>query len=63
MLGAGLVAWLLGGWGLAFAAVCSILAGTLLFPLLLPWLPFREFRLKRFVLGGLVILPFIIQKA
>ena len=62
MLGAGLAGGLLGGWELAWAAVCSILAGIVLFPLLLPWLPFREFSLKGFVLGGLVILPFIIQK-
>jgi len=58
MLGAGLAGWLLGGWWLAFAAVVSILAGTVLFPLLLPWLPFREFSLKGFVLGVLVMLPF-----
>jgi hypothetical protein len=62
MLVAGLVGGLLGGWELAWAAVCSILAGTVLFPLLLPWLPFREFSLKGFVLGGVVILPFIIQR-
>jgi hypothetical protein len=62
MLGAGLAGWLLGGWWLAFAAVASILAGTVLFPLLLPWLPFREFSLKGFVLGVLVMLPFIFWK-
>jgi hypothetical protein len=61
-LGAGLAGWLLGGWWLAFAAMVSILAGTLLFPLLLPWLPFREFSLKGFVLGVLVMLPFAFWK-
>ena len=60
MMGAGLAGWLLGGWWFAFAAVVSILAGTVLFPLLLPWLPFREFSLKGFVLGLLVMLPFTI---
>ncbi len=60
MVGAGLAGWLLGGWWFAFASVVSILAGTVLFPLLLPWLPFREFSLKGFVLGLLVMLPFAI---
>ena len=59
MLGASLAGWLLGGWWLAFAALTSILAGTALFPLLLPWLPFREFSLKGLVLGVLVMLPFV----
>lgn len=62
MLGAGLAGLLLGGWWLAIAAVVSILAGTVLFPLLLPWLPFREFSLKGFVLGLLVMLPFVLWK-
>lgn len=62
MLGAGVAGWLLGGWWLAIAAMVSILAGTVLFPLLLPWLPFREFSLKGFVLGLLVMLPFVFWK-
>jgi hypothetical protein len=62
MLGAGLGGWLLGGWWLSLAAMVSILAGTVLFPLLLPWLPFHEFSLKGFILGVLVMLPFILQR-
>lgn len=62
MMGAGLAGWLLGGWWMAIAAIVSILAGTVLFPLLLPWLPFREFSLKGFILGLLVMLPFAIWK-
>lgn len=62
MLAAVLAGLLLGGWWLALATVLSILAGTVLFPILLPWLPFREFSLKGFILGGLVILPFVVQK-
>ncbi len=62
MIGAGLVGWLLGGLWMALAAVISILAGTVLFPLLLPWLPFREFSVKGFILGFMVMLPFILQR-
>jgi len=38
----------------------AILAGVVLFPLLLPWLPTRDFSSKGFVLGGLVALPFVV---
>jgi hypothetical protein len=40
------------------AVVAAILAGTVLFPILLPWLPTREFSTKGFILGGAVALPF-----
>ena len=36
----------------------AILAGTVLFPILLPWLPTRDFSTKGFILGGLVMFPF-----
>jgi hypothetical protein len=43
----------------ASAAVgAAILAGVVLFPVLLPWLPTREFSTKGFILGGMVALPF-----
>ncbi|MCL5256734.1 MAG: carbon monoxide dehydrogenase, partial [Chloroflexi bacterium] len=35
-------------------------AGAVLFPMVLPWLPTRDFSSKGFVLGGLVGLPFAI---
>jgi len=38
----------------------AILAGAALFPILLPWLPTRDFSSQGFVLGGPVVLPFII---
>jgi hypothetical protein len=38
------------GW----AAAAAVLAGTVLFPILLPWLPTREFSTKGFFLGGIV---------
>jgi hypothetical protein len=47
----------LGGfWG--FQTAAAILAGAVLFPLALPWLPTRDFSTKGFILGGLVSLPF-----
>jgi hypothetical protein len=56
MLGAAAVLYVtLGAWG-AVGAVAAVLAGALLFPLLLPWLPTREFSVKGFFLGGLVAL-------
>lgn len=36
----------------------ALVAGTVLFPILLPWLPTHDFSLKGFILGGLVALPF-----
>jgi hypothetical protein len=41
--------------------IAAILAGVVLFPLLLPWLPTRDFSTKGFVLGGLVALLFVLQ--
>ena len=58
MLIAAVVAWLAGGLLAAAAAVAAVLAGACLFPILLPWLPTREFSSKGFILGGLVALPF-----
>lgn len=42
------------------AFLAAILAGVVLFPLLLPWLPTHDFSSKGFVLGGLVVLPFVL---
>jgi hypothetical protein len=42
----------------ALAALAAVLAGTVLFPALLPYLPTRDFSTKGLVLGGLVALPF-----
>jgi hypothetical protein len=48
----------LGGFRAAAAAVSATLAGVVLFPILLPWLPTSDFSSKGFVLGGAVALPF-----
>jgi hypothetical protein len=43
----------------AYGPVAAILAGTILFPILLPWIPTHDFSTKGFILGGIVALPFI----
>jgi hypothetical protein len=42
----------------AAGVVAAVLAGIVLFPILLPWIPTRDFSSKGFILGGLVALPF-----
>lgn len=44
----------------AYGALAAILAGTVLFPILLPWIPTHNFSTKGFILGGIVALPFVI---
>jgi len=39
-------------------AVVAVLAGVVLFPILLPWLPTRQFSTKGFILGSAAALPF-----
>jgi hypothetical protein len=51
-----IILFLIGSKGLAAA----ILAGTVLFPMLLPWIPIHNLSTKGFVLGALVALPFAI---
>lgn len=58
MLGAGAAFYFLGGWLAAAAAASAFIAGTVLFPLLLPWIPTRDFSSKGLLLGGLVALGF-----
>jgi hypothetical protein len=58
MLAVAVVLYFMGGFVTSFAAVAAVLAGTVLFPLLLPSLPTHNFSTKGFFLGGLVALPF-----
>jgi hypothetical protein len=44
-------------------AVAAVLAGTVLFPLLLPWIPTRDFSSKGFLLGVVTALPLILREA
>ena len=41
--------------------VAAILAGVVLFPILLPWLPTANFSTKGFILGTLVALPLAVE--
>jgi len=41
--------------------VAAILAGVVIFPILLPWLPTPNFSTKGYLLGGIVALPFILN--
>jgi hypothetical protein len=44
----------------ALGAVAALLAGVVLFPLLLPWLPTQQFSSKGFILGGAVAAVFAV---
>ena len=58
MLVASILAYFVGGTLACVAVLAAVLAGTVAFPILLPWLPSREFSSKGFILGGLAALPF-----
>lgn len=53
-----IVLYLLAGIPAALGAVAAVLAGTVLFPALLPFIPTRDFSTKGLILGGIVALPF-----
>jgi hypothetical protein len=55
------IAYLAGGWLSVLATITAILAGAALFPILLPWIPAKDFSRKGFILGGVVILPFVLE--
>jgi hypothetical protein len=60
MLVAAVLIYFIGGWVSSLAVVASVLAGSALFPILLPWLPTHDFSTKGFVLGAVVALPFVL---
>ncbi len=51
----------LGGLFSAAAVIVTVLSGVVLFPVLLPWLPTKDFSSKGFFLGGLASLPFAVE--
>ncbi|HNQ25480.1 MAG: Acetyl-CoA decarbonylase/synthase complex subunit gamma [Euryarchaeota archaeon ADurb.BinA087] len=57
-IGAAILMYLLAGPVASLAAVTAVLAGTVLFPALLPFLPTKDFSTKGLILGILVALPF-----
>lgn len=61
-LAAMLLLLLLGGIVPAAAAAAAVLAGTVAFPILLPWIPTPNFTTKGIVLGGVVALPFALAE-
>ena len=58
MIIASIVLYFIGGLSAALGVMAACLAGAILFPILLPWLPTPNFSTKGFILGGFVILPF-----
>jgi hypothetical protein len=58
---AALVLFLMGGLVPALMAITIVLTGTVLFPILLPWLPTKDFSSKGIILGLMVALPFIVN--
>jgi hypothetical protein len=60
MVLAAILLWVLVTPLAALGAVASLLAGVVLFPLLLPWLPTRQFSSKGFILGGVVAAVFAV---
>jgi hypothetical protein len=55
---AALILYAFGGIFSAVAAAVAVLSGVALFPVLLPWLPTRDFSSKGLILGILAALPF-----
>jgi hypothetical protein len=52
------VLWFFAGPVAALAAISAVIAGTVLFPILLPFIPTRDFSTKGLILGGIVAIPF-----
>jgi hypothetical protein len=60
-LAAAILMYFVGGWISSLATITTVLAGTVLFPLLLPWIPTHNFSTKGFLLGLLAALPFALS--
>lgn len=56
---AAIILFFIGGSILSAAAVAAVLTGVVLFPILLPWIPIRDFSMQGLILGGVVALPFV----
>jgi hypothetical protein len=58
MIAVAVVLYFLAGPVAGLAAVAAVLAGTVLFPALLPYIPTHDFSMKGFILGAIVAIPF-----
>jgi hypothetical protein len=52
--------WFLAGPVAALAAITAVVAGTVLFPVLLPFIPTQDFSTKGLILGGILAVPFAV---
>ncbi len=50
--------WFLAGPVAASSAIAAVIAGTVLFPVLLPFIPTKDFSTKGLLLGGVMAIPF-----
>jgi hypothetical protein len=55
--------WFLAGPVASLAAISAVVAGTVLFPVLLPFIPTQDFSTKGLLLGGVVAIPFAVAFA
>lgn len=62
-IAAAIILYLLAGPLAAFAAITTVITGTVLFPTLLPLIPTHDFSTKGLILGLLVAIPFAISFA
>jgi len=54
----GTILYFIDGWLSSLAVIASTLTGIALFPILLPFIPTKEFSSKGFILGGIIALTF-----
>lgn len=55
--------WFLAGPVAALAAISAVVAGTVIFPILLPFIPTKDFSTKGLLIGGVVAIPFAVAFA
>lgn len=60
ILAAGAVLFFWGGWAATLMVVLAVAGGAILFPVLLPWLPTRDFTTKGWSLGIVITLAVIL---
>ena len=60
-LAAAILMYFAGGWVSSLATITTVLAGTVLFPILLPWIPTHNFSTKGFLLGAVAAFPFVLS--